>query len=357
VTPPRQNGSPLRAPPLCAACVAVALCLLLPIPRADAVEASGAAHVELGAAVDSNAGRELQPLARGDGLALGLLGLEGTVAGDGALSASGRYALGVKRFLVLHGDDLAAQELSAEARAQLPAATLSLLGRLKDRRTRGGERDYTSAGASLGAGRRIGRFALQLDAGAERFVYRSDAAYSYAGPRAALEGSWLLAAHHRLVVDLELARHVFDAESAFASADRREDVVTSAGLSYRFKGPILASAGYGFLQSSSNQPGRSLQRHRLEGSVGLFLPLDIALAATAAVQRTRFPEGLTLSPELLLTTDDENTNSATISLSRRFDHGLQVELRGAGYLADFSGNDLHYRRVVGQLTVGWDGPP
>lgn len=336
----------------------IALCAALCASRsARAAETSGTARAELSAAVDTNAGRDLAPLARGDGLLQGELGLEGALATEGELSAAARYALGAKRFLTLHDDDLVAQTLDVEGRGAWALATCALRGRLKDRRTRGGERDYTSLGAGLSAARRVGRVGLSLEADAERFVYRPAAAYSYAGPRALLEATLPLTSHHRLTADLDGARHIYDPESLFAGAARRDDTVLAAGLAYRFKGAVLAGAGYGFLAVLSNQPGRSLQRHRLDGQVGLFLPGQIALAATAAVQRTRFPEGLDLSPELLLTTDDESTNSLTLSLSRRFENGLSLELRGAGYQADFAGNDLHYRRAVAQLALGWDGPP
>jgi len=321
---------------------------------AQAIETSGTAHAAVGGGYDSNAGRDLDGLSQGDGLLLGTLQLDGALApAEGSFNLSGSYDLGAKRFFTLSEDDLVAQDAQLEGSGQVGPLTLGLDGRAKDKRSRGGDRDYTdlSAGA-LGAGR-AGKVPLRLDLGVERFLYHPDPEYDFTGPTLAFSVTVPLPAKQRLIFSLGGSLRGYDPASRDGSGQIRADRTGSAGAMWRYRGKVIGEVGYDFLADGSNQFGRSYQRHRLAGSVALFLPFEIALAAQGALQITRFPDGVALSPELMLATDDESTNSLSVSLSRELPAGLLVELQGAGYEADYATNGLHYHRATVELRLGW----
>ncbi|MBS2027912.1 MAG: hypothetical protein JST54_08425 [Deltaproteobacteria bacterium] len=321
---------------------------------AHAVETSGTAHAAVGGGYDSNPGRDLDGLAQGDGLLVGTLQLEGALTpAEGSASLSGHYDLGAKRFFTLSEDDLVAQGADVEASGQVGPLTLGVDGRAKDKRSRGDDRDYTDlAAGALGAGR-AGKVPLRLDLGVERFIYHPDPEYDFTGPTLAFSVTVPLFAKQRLVLALSGSLRGYDPASRDGSGQVRADRTGGAGLTWRYRGKVLGELGYDFLADGSNQFGRSYQRHRLSGSVALFLPFQIALAAQGALQRTRFPDGVALSPELLLATDDESTNSLSVSLSRELPAGLLVELQAAGYQADYATNGLHYHRATVELRLGW----
>lgn len=331
------------------------MALLVGPTLAHAVQRDGSARIDLGAGYDSNAGRDLDGQDRASGVLLGVLTAEGVLSSDGGgLAASGRYDLGAKRFFEAHADDLVAQAAALGLDGRAGPLALGLSARAKDRRSRDGDRDYSDLAAAASVGFRAWNAPVRLEAGAERFLYRPAAAYRFGGPTADGSVTFPLAKRHRLVLQLDGALRSYGPASADAAGQERSDTVAGGGLTWRYRGPLLLSLGYGFLSNGSNQFGFTYQRHRVDGSAALFLPWRIALAATGALQLTRFPDGVALAPELLLAVDDESTNSATLSLSRRFGAGLVVELKAAGYQASYASNGLAYHRATAQLTVGWE---
>lgn len=184
-------------------------------------------------------------------------------------------------------------------------------------------------------------------------MYRPAAAYSFAAPTAAASATLALGGHHRLVLALDGSRRIFDPESELGGL-RRRDTVLGAGLTYRYRGPVIAELGYAFANDRANQAGLSLQRHRVSGSLAADLPWELSVAGTGALQWTRYPGGFAVSPDVLLATDDESTDSLTLSLTRRLPENLELELRAAYYAASFPANGLRFHRFTAVLAVGWE---
>jgi hypothetical protein len=315
------------------ASLAWAVLALLGFPAgAHAVETQGQAQASLGTGYDSNAGHDVDSQAQGDGVVLGRLQLEGALFSQSSVFAlSGRYDLGAKKFYSVAAQDLVAQQGSLQGSARVGPLTLGLLAAAKDRRSRLGDRDYSDFSGELFGESRPHKWPLRFEIGAELFQFHPDAQYTFAGPTALLSATAPLAAHHALRATADAAFRAYDAASADLAGNLRRDSSLGGGLSYRYKGRFIGELAYDFLADFSNQVGRSEQRHRFTGSVAVFLPLKVALAASGALQFAHFPDGVALTPVLLLTSDGENTNSLSVSLSRAFAHGIQVELRAAGY--------------------------
>ena len=195
-----------------------ALLALLP-GLARAVETQASAHGDVGGGYDSNVGRDLDGLAQGDGLMVGVLQLQGGLAAeDGPAALGGSYELGAKHFFTLSDQDLLAQGASLEGSTRLGPVGLGLAGRAKDRRSRGGERDYSDLNGGVLATWRLGKAPLRLDAGLERFYYRPDPAYRFGGPVGALSATVPLVPRHRLIFTATGALRAYDPASRDATA-------------------------------------------------------------------------------------------------------------------------------------------
>jgi hypothetical protein len=133
----------------------------------------------------------------------------------------------------------------------------------------------------------------------------------------------------------------------------RRDGVLQASAGYEYKGPLVARVGYSFRLDDSNAFGQSSQRHRVSAQVAAFLPGRVALLAQGALQWTRFPDGLSLSPDLLLQEDSESTNQLTLKVTRGFDVGLELSLRGEFYQSSLSTNGIKYGREQVLFGIGW----
>jgi hypothetical protein len=322
-----------------------------------ALSATGGGQVEVEAGVDSNPARAFDAPPSTDGVLLGQGDVEGQLRPLNPWLLSGRYDLGAKHFFHTAGEDVLAQAAAAEASARpLPPLALGLALQAKDRTSRAGERDYRDLGAALFGELRALPPVLTLEAGAEQFTYKPDHSFSFAGPRAALSGIQALARQHRVHLGASAAYRAFEGvalnQSGQVVGPRRDwDVGAAAGYAYR--GAFLATLDYAFDQDRSNAYGQGSQRHRLEGSLAVFLPLKVALAARGVLQLTRFPDGVAASPQLLLLEDNENTDQVGLKLSRTWASGLEAELEAQAYRADFPANGLHYRRNLVQAGVGW----
>ncbi len=97
---------------------------------------------------------------------------------------------------------------------------------------------------------------------------------------------------------------------------RRKDGALSAGASYTYRGPVALGLTYTFQEISSNSFGETVLRHRLSGSAGLRLPWNVTLLAQGALGLSRYPDGIFLSPEIILVEEDEGQNSLSLKLAR-----------------------------------------
>ena len=80
--------------------------------------------------------------------------------------------------------------------------------------------------------------------------------------------------------------------------------------------------------------------------MGLKLPWDVTAVGTAALQLTRFPDGIYLSADVLLVQDEENANSLSVRLAKPVTPWMDLELRYAVFQYRLPQNDLQYLRQV-----------
>jgi hypothetical protein len=331
-------------------------CALLLLPAlAGAAEAQGQARLTLLGGLDTNPRRDF-----GEG---NPLDAESSLEafGQGAL-ASGRWSLlakgglGGRIYASASDQNVFVQQLSLEGRAELGGGfSLSLLGHGKD--VLGGDRPYAdlSAGPSLQLS--LGpSLSVELTAEGRRFLYRPLLAYSYGALEVSGGAGYRFAAHHLGTLSLASSSRTFNAAPATApglgaSEPRREDTVLSCEVGYRYRGPFSLGVSYAFVDDASNSFGESAQHHRVDAQLGVRLPWRTMLFVSATLQLSHYPDGVFLSPELLLVEDSEALDSAAARLVRPLGPHLDAELRYGLYATRLPSNGLSYLRQL--MTVGF----
>ncbi len=214
--------------------------------------------------------------------------------------------------------------------------------------------DY-GGGATLVAGPFLAtRFSVR--AGYRVFDYFSDPDFSEAGPALSAELSASPARRHTLFADWRLFPQYYQGPQLAADGailGRRFDWYQAASAGYSFAGSWVFSATYSFIDDAADSYGESFRRHRLTALLGLVLPGEVYAVATGAVQLTSYPDGLYLSPELLLLEDDDDLDEVSIKLSRDLGAHLSLELRWGYYRNDLFQNGLAYQRQVVYLGLAY----
>jgi hypothetical protein len=343
---------------------ALLLATLVSAGSAHTADVEGSVRVTSRLLLDSNAPRDFTQ-AHGGGpeldMALSLL-----AAGDGRITGErlqlvGRYELGGRKYVRYPQEDVLVQAAAVEGSMALGTQLgLGVEGRAKDRR--GGSRDYSDLGT--GAFFEYApdvRLALRLRVGAHRFVYRPDARANFGGPEVGLLGRYRFSRRHALSVFGEYAPRKYGVEARLPpghegpSIGRREDGALSAGAGYTFRGPVALGLTYTYQEISSNSFGETSLRHRLSGSAGVRLPWNVTLLAQGALGLSRYPDGIFLSPEIILVEEDEGQNSLSLKLARPVGEGVKVdvELSYALYGTSLPRNNLSYFRQVAGLGLTW----
>ena len=67
-------------------------------------------------------------------------------------------------------------------------------------------------------------------------------------------------------------------------------------------------------------------RHRLTGNAGVRLPWQLTLLAQGSLGLTAYPDGIYLSPEIILVEEDEGQNSLSLKLARPVTQKVDAEL-------------------------------
>ncbi|MHB1845054.1 MAG: hypothetical protein ACYCWW_09500 [Deltaproteobacteria bacterium] len=232
--------------------------------------------------------------------------------------------------------------------------TLRVDGEGKDKWVQNGDRAYADFGGGVGLDFRLLRkLDATLRAGFRAFDYFPDTDYSEAGPALSAELRAEPWRKQSLVLGYRLFPQTYRGPQDFpdgSSQGHRFDWYHVASAGYAWRGPVVLSLTYFFIDDRSDSYGESLVRHRVEGLCGALLPGELYLVATGALQLTRYPDGLYLSPELLLLEDDDDLDELSVKLSRDLGRGFEVELRGGYYWNDLLQNGLTYERAV--VTLG-----
>ncbi len=329
---------------------------------ARAADMEGSLRITGRVLMDSNAPRDFRapqtPIPQPD------LGLSLLAAGDGRITGErsqcvGRYELGGRKYLRYPSEDVVIQAAAVEGSTALGTQLgLGVEGHAKDRR--GGSRDYSDLGADafLEYAPDV-RLALRIRAGAHRFVYRPDAGANFGGSEVGFLGRYRFDRRHSLSVFGEYGSRGYGVqalpppEDPELSPGRRQDGALSAGATYTYRGPVALGLTYTFQEISSNSFGETVLRHRLSGSAGVKLPWNVTLLAQGALGLSRYPDGLYLSPEIILVEEDEGQNSLSLKLARPVNERLDLELSYALYSTRLPRNELSYLRQVASLGLTW----
>ncbi len=329
---------------------------------AHAADVEGAVRVTGRVLADSNAPRDFSDgQTPGPGMdgALSLLASgEARITGE-RLQGVGRYEVGGRKYLRYTEEDVLVQ--SAAVEGSMAVGTLlgvGVEGRAKDRR--GGTREYSDlgTGAFLEYAPDV-RLALRVRVGARRFVYRPNARVNFGGPEVGFLGRYRFNRRHALSVFGDYGSRGYGAqarpppERAGTELGRREDGALSAGAGYTYRGPVALGLTYAFQEVSSNSFGETVLRHRLSGSAGVRLPWRVTLLAQGTLGLSRYPDGIYLSPEIILVEEDEGQNSLSLRLARPVSEHLDVELSYALYSTNLPRNALSYSRQVAGVGLTW----
>ena len=332
---------------------------------AGAVELRGDARLWTGQGFDSNVRRDFVSPGTStspDVFMFGMASLEGLV-GFERLRLWGSYDAAGRVFLFQPGESMEVQNAQAEASVLLGRLfSVGLTGTARDRR--GAERDYTELiGQALVAFTPDDSLDFRLVGGPHRFLYWPRFTYSHSGPELTLQARYRFNRRHSLSLFGTLNLRTYNDCAHDTQVDtsppsavcgdperRRADSVVMAGAAYAFRGPFQLSVGYTFFDETSNSFGESIQRHRLTLAGGVRLPWKLMLLGTVAVQFARYPDGVYLSPDLLVLEDQENSSSVTLKLVRPLWTHLDLDLRFAMYFNVLPQNNFVYLRGVG--TIG-----
>lgn len=331
--------------------------------RPAAAERDGSVRLWLGAGYDSNPARETEETcASAQNPPVGDLFLSGAAAASGRwsgerFSLSGSYDAGGKKFALLPSEDTLVQAAAFDGTALLgERLALGLSGRGKDRR--GASQRYTDLAGSAFAELTLTPDAdLRLEGGARRFLYPLRYELSFGAAEAGLTGRYRLDRRKSLFAFAQGSFRTYAAqvepagEAAAEAPVRRRDVVASAGVGFQYRGPFSAGLTYSFVSQRSNALRAAILRHRLDANGGVRLPWKWMLLAQAALQLTRYPEGMDITEDLSITRDDESLNSLNIRLVRPLGEHVDLELRYALYVANLPQNCLFYLRQTGTLGL------
>lgn len=331
--------------------------LLCGAHRAHA-EVGGSARVTALTGIDTNARRDYESSLNGiDAVGNLIVDLSGDYQGE-TTAARADYSAGGRKFIRFPSEDVLVQAAALEGGVALSQSLgVGLLGAGKDRR--GADRDYTDLSASAYVDfYPDDALSLRARGGAHRFIYRPNFAYSYSGPEAGVSLSWRFNKQHSAFGFGDYSDRTFNGnrrfdDGSFSETERRHDNAISAGAGYEYRGRFRVRAEYAYSDQPSNSFGETTQRHRVNALFATRLFWKINLIAQGTLQLTRYPDGVFLSPEIILVQDEENSNSLAIRLVRPITESLDVELRYAIYQYRLPTNGLEYLRQVGFAGISW----
>jgi hypothetical protein len=330
-------------------------CALLLLPALAAAQAEGGLRVTVLGGLDTNPARDFGGSTPGDATTSAEAIAHGQLR-HGRLSLLAQGALGGRMYASTSAQDVFVQQASLEGSAVvLDGFALALRGHGKD--VLGGDRPYADLAAGPAAVLAFSpRLSFELSAEGRRFLYRPLLAYSFGALELLAEASYRFSAHHLGSIALGRSGRTFNAapvvEPGASSTDpRREDTVLSAEAGYRYRGPLTLALTAGYEDARSNSFGESAQHLRLTAQAGVRLPFTTMLFLSGTFQLSHYPDGVFLSPELLLVEDSEALDSAAARLVRPLGEHLDAEVRYGLYSTRLPSNGLSYLRQVMSLGI------
>ncbi|MEL7372761.1 MAG: hypothetical protein AAFN74_27800, partial [Myxococcota bacterium] len=133
-------------------------------------------------------------------------------------------------------------------------------------------------------------------------------------------------------------------------AGRRLDFEITGALSISYRGPFLLSAQYLLRLQRSNSDFENIDRHRVEVTATVALPLGITANLLGALQ---FNQGVSITDQKFLADADENQNSFNLGLQRALDDDLYLEGRYALFTNQFTAAEVTFFRHTFYVGLGY----
>ncbi len=343
------------------AAVALASLLALALPGAARAAPALDLWMEAGAGADGNPGRvpgaAQEP--RGFTMLIGRvrLRLDGDAAGATVkLTEAARLYPGVR------GADVLVSRLDLVGHAALGGGLVAGLSFLAtDSSDREGLLDRHSLRGEGSMGMRRGRLEGTLAGGWWLFTprERSLRPFRSGGPEGWLRSSWAPFEGQQLAAALGFSQAAFPGWEALGApgAPARTDRARHLAAEWSWRGPVLATLGWGFTQNGSSAPGGDFTRHQFTASGAFRLPLDLTLAARLALQWSSYPDPLLLAAQQRLAEGQESLDAGEARLTRRLAGLLEATLSLAWYRAKGGTGVPGLERAVATLALGWRGGP
>jgi hypothetical protein len=256
-----------------------------------------------------------------------------SLIGSGAASAKGNaglafgtYDVGLRKFLQYPSEDTLVQAANAEGLFYLYGPlNMGVDGYAKDRR--GGDRDYSDLlGAAFLEYSPDESLSMRLHVAGHRFIYWDNFAYSFAAPEVGVSGRYRFSRRHSAFFNADLGLRSYNVVAEPDEVAPRKDTAVNVVIGYAYRGPFTLTVSYNYFEQDSNSFGESLQRHRAVATAAVRLPWKLFLLAEGAIQYTRYPDGIFLSADVLLSQDEErNTNALSVKLVRPLDAHVDAE--------------------------------
>lgn len=343
--------------------------LALGAVAARAADVKGDARVWLGAGIDTNPRRDFTS----EGNFTPYDAFAAVVASGNAVVQTqwgrlyGTYDLGARKFFRYPSEDTLVQSAALDGAVLLGrSVAVGIRGKARDRR--GAERDYSDLTGELYL-EYVPDPAVSVKAhfGAHRFLYWNRFSASFWGPGMGAAAQYRFNRRHSVSLFAEAEPRSYNANACLKADDtsmgvicvtdpvppRRQDTYFSVGLGYTYRGPLVVSMQYAYLDSTSNSYGETYRRHRFSGTAGVRLPLGFTLLAAAAVQIAQYPDGVFLSSDLITLEDDENANNVSLKLVHPLGRHFDLDFKYSVYFNKLLRNDLTYLRMVGSVGIGW----
>ncbi|MBL8951716.1 MAG: hypothetical protein JNK82_13120 [Myxococcaceae bacterium] len=328
---------------------------------AYAIDLSGRVRGSVGVGIDSNPRRDfvsnnaVTPI---DPVLQGLLNLGGAIQGERA-SAGGSYDLGARKFFALSSEDTVIQTLQLDGVVWAGRFGFGVVGRARDRR--GAQREYSDLQAEVNL-QFVPDNALdfRIWGAAHRFIFWSGFQSSFYAPEGGLAARYRFNKRHSLSV---LGNFSFRTFNSMTIADPdvmpppepvvRRDFFALASVAYWYRGPVVFSLSYGYMDSASNSYGWSLRQHRVGLVFGAPLFWKLMVMLDVNLRFNDYPSGIFIDDRILtLDESGENLSSGVLKLVRPLGEHMEIEARYGFYYGRLPKNDFVYMRHVGTVHFG-----
>lgn len=346
VEPTRSRRAPLLA-------LAALVPLLVP---AAARAGDGALRLEVGGGADTNALR----LAEEDGEADAFVSavVSGTAAGAArGFDLRGATSLGARSYPARPDANLLATRLDLGAgRALSRRLRLDAALELRDLSEQGGWRDETGGRGALEATLRAGRSRVGGGGAFEADFPRDPVLekFRWYGPVASLWVTTPAGESQVVRAGVDWSRRHYPRWDG-----PRDDDVYTASVEWLRRRPLVLGIGYSFSADFSTVRGGDHRRHRLFGRVAVTLPGDVTVAMMGSLQRSLYPDDVSIDQQVLLAQADASQNALELRVARPLGSRLELALTAAAYDSELNGEGvprLPYAREVVGLALSWRAP-